>query len=152
MILHLSTENDALGEMDLSGSMTRQVEQDMPVQDDSSHIVNVGKLVEDMELKMRNLLRMFIEYNQSGRFSGLTEYRGGIFWESERRCGRSSKYDSFDNPMGRGLLIFHRFHTINGREQGESDTSRDDQFNVSMKQFPGEVEILLRFCGIGTGA
>lgn len=38
--------------------MTRQIEQDMPVQDDTSHIVNVGKLVEDMELKMRNLLRM----------------------------------------------------------------------------------------------
>ncbi|KAL8884928.1 MAG: hypothetical protein Q9192_006738 [Flavoplaca navasiana] len=37
--------------------MTRQVEQDMPVQDDGSHIVNVGKLVEDMELKMRNLLQ-----------------------------------------------------------------------------------------------
>ena len=44
--------------MDLSGNMTRQIEQDMPVTDDSSHIVNVGKLVEDMELKMRNLLRM----------------------------------------------------------------------------------------------
>lgn len=57
MILHLSTESEALGEMDLSGNMTRQIEQDMPVQDDSSHIVNVGKLVEDMELKMRNLLR-----------------------------------------------------------------------------------------------
>lgn len=57
MILRLNAENDALGEMDLSGNMTRQIEQDMPVQDDSSHIVNVGKLVEDMELKMRNLLR-----------------------------------------------------------------------------------------------
>ena len=65
VILHLSTENDALGQMDLSGSMTRQVEQDMPVHDDSSHIVNVGKLVEDMELKMRNLLRMFILYSHS---------------------------------------------------------------------------------------
>ena len=48
-----------LGEMDLSGNMTRQIESDMPVQDDSNHIVNVGKLVEDMELKMRNLLRMY---------------------------------------------------------------------------------------------
>ena len=38
--------------------MTRQIEQDMSVIDDSSHIVNVGRLVEDMELKMRNLLRM----------------------------------------------------------------------------------------------
>lgn len=46
--------------MDLSGNMTRQIEQDMPVQDDTSHIVNVGKLVEDMELKMRNLLRVYM--------------------------------------------------------------------------------------------
>lgn len=45
--------------MDLSGNMTRQIEQDMPITDDASHIVNVGRLVEDMELKMRNLLRMF---------------------------------------------------------------------------------------------
>ncbi|KAI4195332.1 MAG: hypothetical protein LQ350_007258 [Teloschistes chrysophthalmus] len=57
VILHLSTGNDALGDMDLGGNMTRQIEQDMPVHDDASHIVNVGKLVEDMELKMRNLLQ-----------------------------------------------------------------------------------------------
>ncbi|KAL8972301.1 MAG: hypothetical protein Q9183_000630 [Haloplaca sp. 2 TL-2023] len=57
VILHLGTKNEALGDMDLSGNMTRQIEQDMPVQDDNSHIVNVGKLVEDMELKMRNLLQ-----------------------------------------------------------------------------------------------
>lgn len=58
VILHLRAANEALGDMDLSGNMTRQIEQDMPVQNDASHIVNVGKLVEDMELKMRNLLRM----------------------------------------------------------------------------------------------
>ena len=46
-----------LGEMDLSGNMTRQVEQDLPVDSDDSHIANVGRLVEDMELKMRNLLQ-----------------------------------------------------------------------------------------------
>lgn len=55
--MHLSTGNDGLGEMDLSGNMTRQIEQDMPVEDDTSHIANIGKLVEDMELKMRNLLQ-----------------------------------------------------------------------------------------------
>ena len=58
MILHLGTKSEALGDMELSGNMTRQIEQDMPIQDDASHIVNVAKLVEDMELKMRNLLRM----------------------------------------------------------------------------------------------
>lgn len=45
--------------MDLSGNMTRQVEVDLPVESDASHVANVGRLVEDMELKMRNLLRMF---------------------------------------------------------------------------------------------
>jgi len=57
VILHLSTDSDALGEMDLSGNMTRQIESDMAVDDDTSHIANIGKLVEDMELKMRNLLQ-----------------------------------------------------------------------------------------------
>lgn len=49
--------DESLGEMDLSGNMTRQIEQTLPVDDDSSHIANIGKLVEDMELKMRNLLQ-----------------------------------------------------------------------------------------------
>jgi len=57
VILHLSTRDENLGDMDLSGNMTRQIEQDLPVEDDSSHIANIGKLVEDMELKMRNLLQ-----------------------------------------------------------------------------------------------
>lgn len=43
--------------MNLSGNMTRQVEADMTVEDDASHVANIGRLVEDMELKMRNLLR-----------------------------------------------------------------------------------------------
>ncbi|KAF8271206.1 F-actin-capping protein subunit beta [Lactarius quietus] len=45
------------GEVSLSGSMTRQTEQDHPVQDGSSHVQNVGRMVEDMEIKMRNLLQ-----------------------------------------------------------------------------------------------
>lgn len=139
VILRLSTENDALGEMDLSGSMTRQVEQDMPVQDDSSHIVNVGKLVEDMELKMRNLLRMFIRYNQLIGFAGLIMDRGGIFWEGEGCCRRPSKYDGIDKPGIRGLLTLCRYPILDGGEQGEGDTSRDDQINASMKQIPDGV-------------
>lgn len=57
VILHLGSNNDNLGIMDLSGNMTRQVEQDLPVDDDDAHIVNIGRLVEDMELKMRNMLQ-----------------------------------------------------------------------------------------------
>lgn len=57
VILSLGSANEALGELDLSGNMTRQVEADMSVESDETHVVNVGKMVEDMELKMRNLLR-----------------------------------------------------------------------------------------------
>lgn len=57
VILHLASGNQDLGEMNLSGNMTRQVEADYPVESDASHVSNVGRLVEDMELKMRNLLR-----------------------------------------------------------------------------------------------
>lgn len=59
VILQLATASEALGTMDLSGNLTRQVETDMLAEDDAAHVANVGKMVEDMELKMRNLLRMF---------------------------------------------------------------------------------------------
>jgi capping protein (actin filament) muscle Z-line, beta len=57
VILSLGTDAENLGSMDLSGNMVRQVEQDMPVEGDESHVANIGKMVEDMELKMRNLLQ-----------------------------------------------------------------------------------------------
>jgi capping protein beta len=57
VILSLGTNSEALGGLDLSGNMVRQVEADMAVEDDTSHVANIGKMVEDMELKMRNLLQ-----------------------------------------------------------------------------------------------
>jgi len=44
-------------EIGLSGSMTRQSEHDFPVQDSTSHITNTGRIIEDMEIKMRGLLQ-----------------------------------------------------------------------------------------------
>ena len=63
VILQLGSAAESLGSLNLSGNLTRQVEQDMPVDGDASHVANVGKLVEDMELKMRNLLRKSILYD-----------------------------------------------------------------------------------------
>jgi capping protein beta len=57
VILSLGTNSESLGGLDLSGNMVRQVEADMAVEDDASHVANIGKMVEDMELKMRNLLQ-----------------------------------------------------------------------------------------------
>ncbi|PPQ67633.1 hypothetical protein CVT24_002854 [Panaeolus cyanescens] len=45
------------GELNLSGSMTRQTEQDFPLHDAGSHISNIGRMIEEMEIKMRNLLQ-----------------------------------------------------------------------------------------------
>ena len=42
--------------MNLGGSLTRQVEQDASVSEASPHIANIGRLVEDMENKIRNTL------------------------------------------------------------------------------------------------
>ncbi|CAK9785662.1 F-actin capping protein beta subunit [Cutaneotrichosporon oleaginosum] len=44
------------GKVTLSGSMTRQAEVDYPLTGATSHVNNVGRMVEDMEIKMRNLL------------------------------------------------------------------------------------------------
>jgi capping protein beta len=44
VILNLGTDTDVLGSMDLSGNMVRQVEQDMAVEDDNSHVINIGKV------------------------------------------------------------------------------------------------------------
>ncbi|OTB02296.1 hypothetical protein M426DRAFT_197910 [Hypoxylon sp. CI-4A] len=57
VILSLSTNSNSLGDMDLSGNMTRQIELELPAESDEQQIANIGKLVEDMELKMRNLLQ-----------------------------------------------------------------------------------------------
>jgi len=55
IMLQLVTHS--VGKIDLSGSMTRQTEQDAPLTDASSHISNTGRMIEDMEIKMRNLLQ-----------------------------------------------------------------------------------------------
>jgi len=55
-MLWLQTNKVASGTMNLGGSLTRQIEQDNPVSDSSPHIANIGKMVEEMENKIRNLL------------------------------------------------------------------------------------------------
>lgn len=56
VMLWLETNKKCSGTMNLGGSLTRQTEQDSQVSDMNSHIANVGRLVEDMENKIRNTL------------------------------------------------------------------------------------------------
>merc|ERR1711868_228208 len=55
-MLWLTTNKPRSGTMNLGGSLTRQVEQDCSVSEASPHIANIGRLVEDMENKIRNTL------------------------------------------------------------------------------------------------
>jgi capping protein (actin filament) muscle Z-line, beta len=71
VILHLAQNSSSTGsssgsgkdDMTLAGSMTRQLESTLPLtptgssSSDNAHTLNIGRLVEDMEGKMRNLLQ-----------------------------------------------------------------------------------------------
>jgi capping protein beta len=56
VILDMNSKNGKLGSLDLSGSLTRQTERVLPLEDSSSHIANIGTLVEEIESKLRNIL------------------------------------------------------------------------------------------------
>jgi len=63
VILHLGRQSEGVGSLNLAGSMTRQVEADLVVDNvggqgkDGGHVCNAGRLIEDMEGKMRNMLQ-----------------------------------------------------------------------------------------------
>ncbi|CAG7849638.1 F-actin-capping protein subunit beta [Serendipita indica DSM 11827] len=57
VMLELVTKSAGVGDVNLSGSLTRQNEVDASISDQSSHIANTGRMIEDMEIKMRNLLQ-----------------------------------------------------------------------------------------------
>jgi len=53
IMLSIETSTDATGKVSLAGSMTRQVERDSTVNNDNPHYANIGRLVEDLENKIR---------------------------------------------------------------------------------------------------
>jgi len=56
VMLALRTGADG-GETTLSGSLTRQIEHDGALAESGAHVGNIGRAIEDMEIKMRNALQ-----------------------------------------------------------------------------------------------
>eukprot|EP01110_Echinostelium_bisporum_P003706 TRINITY_DN19024_c0_g1_i1.p1 TRINITY_DN19024_c0_g1~~TRINITY_DN19024_c0_g1_i1.p1 ORF type:complete len:272 (-),score=93.90 TRINITY_DN19024_c0_g1_i1:20-835(-) len=56
VMLSIETETEATGSVSLAGSLTRQDTKDFPVSDASPHFTNIGKMVEEMESKLRTTL------------------------------------------------------------------------------------------------
>ncbi|OMH85292.1 F-actin-capping protein subunit beta [Zancudomyces culisetae] len=57
VMLYTVSNHGNVGQMNLSGSLTRQEERDCTLEDSNSHIVNIGRMVEDMEFKLRNSIQ-----------------------------------------------------------------------------------------------
>jgi capping protein beta len=56
----LSVHNDVAsgrGQLEVSGNLTRQTIQDLSIEDDNGHIINLGRMIEDMEFKLRDTLK-----------------------------------------------------------------------------------------------
>jgi capping protein beta len=56
VMLTIETETQITGKVSLAGSLTRQAEKDFGVDEVSPHVANIGRMVEDMELQLRNTL------------------------------------------------------------------------------------------------
>ncbi|CAF0854734.1 unnamed protein product [Didymodactylos carnosus] len=56
VMLWLQTHKTTSGMMNLGGSLTRQLESDSQIQEFSQHIINIGRMVEEMENKIRQTL------------------------------------------------------------------------------------------------
>jgi len=56
VMLSLETQTDQTGQVSLSGSLMRQEEKDFPVNDQNPHLINMGRMIEDMEFKLRTTI------------------------------------------------------------------------------------------------
>ncbi|EJU04783.1 F-actin capping protein beta subunit, partial [Dacryopinax primogenitus] len=82
VMLTISAPGSEEGVVSLSGSMTRQQEQDLPITSIQTHIANTGRMIEDMELKMRNQLQD-VYFGKTRDVVG--ELRSAVGDEEERR-------------------------------------------------------------------
>ena len=103
IMLRLATDHSvgpkSSGEMRLSGSMTRQQEQEFPASDDMAHLPNMGRMIEEMENRMRDSLqdvyfgktKSTVNKLYSAQGAGIEQAKnalaGGLMAEMARRGG-----------------------------------------------------------------
>ena len=107
VMLSIETENEATGSVSLAGSLTRQVcsvflasacvyslqeEKDFPVNDQNPHVTNIGRMIEDMESKLRTTLELIYFGKTKEVVSNLRNIVGNA--ELEKRKNLSSQIGS----------------------------------------------------------
>jgi len=58
VMLGIETENESTGRISLAGSLTRQEEKDVNIDLNNTNLTNIGRMVEDMENKLRTTLEI----------------------------------------------------------------------------------------------
>jgi len=56
VMLSLETKTEQTGQVSLSGSLTRQEERGFPVDENNPHLINIGRMIEDMEIRLRQTI------------------------------------------------------------------------------------------------
>jgi len=56
VMLSLETKTDQTGQVTLSGSLTRQEEKDSNVNVENPHLINIGRMIEEMENRLRQTI------------------------------------------------------------------------------------------------
>lgn len=54
VLLAMKVNRPELGDLTLDGTLTRQTEKTLEFEDESAHVSNMGRMVEDMEIEMRS--------------------------------------------------------------------------------------------------
>mmetsp|Transcript_42929 Transcript_42929/g.71371 ORF Transcript_42929/g.71371 Transcript_42929/m.71371 type:complete len:278 (-) Transcript_42929:289-1122(-) len=81
IMLRLSTDHSVQrnrGTLNLSGSLTRQIEASLDAVDNSAHVANMGKLIEDMENRMRDTLQAIYFGKTKTVVNGLYRASGSV--------------------------------------------------------------------------
>jgi capping protein beta len=71
VIVSMSIKNAIVGEVDIAGSMTQQETKVLPAADVNGHIPNMGNMLEQMELKIRNLIQSIYIDKTRGVVNGI---------------------------------------------------------------------------------
>jgi len=77
IMLSIETESEATGRIHLAGSLTRQVSEDFKVDEANPHVSNIGRMIEDMEIKQRSSLEL-IYFGKTRDIVNLLRQAGGV--------------------------------------------------------------------------
>eukprot|EP01105_Mastigella_eilhardi_P021472 TRINITY_DN519_c0_g1_i1.p1 TRINITY_DN519_c0_g1~~TRINITY_DN519_c0_g1_i1.p1 ORF type:complete len:279 (+),score=102.65 TRINITY_DN519_c0_g1_i1:28-837(+) len=88
VMLTIETETDGTGAVRLAGSLTRQDEKDFPVNEQNPHITNIGKMIEEMENKLRTTIDIIYFGKTKEVFSTLRSMIGSV--EMTKRANLSN--------------------------------------------------------------